>query len=736
MTEYPTSQEGPQPVASGGGTDEPGHGKAPIAAEAVRTHAVVAGAGPAGEAAPAAAGGGAAAALPHPRGDATASGGEVPGNARPRTAAADGGGSPEAEPHRGAARSRDGAAARNAAGGTAAAEQPRPRGEETGHGGPVTAPRPRGEGGGPAGDGKGGTTGGEVPAARREGDRLRFVGAATRRIARGIDLDEIVLGLCRATVPTFSDAILVYLRDPLPVGDERPLGTVVLRLRRTDRLRPIDDLTTVEGAGAAGAAGELDFSQLPLLGPQGDLPAAELCEIRSGGPLAEVLRGVRPVFGSASGAKEALAELLGSEHPVPRGNRAVLAPLRGRRRVIGAAVFLRSPERPAFEQNDLLVAAQLATHTALGIDKAVLYGREAYIADELQRTMLPDSLPQPTGVRLASRYLPAAETARVGGDWYDAIPLPGSRVALVVGDVMGHSMTSAAIMGQLRTTAQTLAQLDLPPAEVLHHLDEQAQRLGSDRMATCLYAVYDPVSHRITIANAGHPPPVLLHLGGRAEVLRVPPGAPIGVGGVDFEAVELDAPAGATLLLYTDGLVESRLRDVWTGIELLRERLAATAQLTGLDHPPPLEALCDDVLDMLGPGDRDDDIALLAARFDGIAPSDVAYWFLDPEETAPGRARRFARRALTRWGLEELSDSLELLVSEVVTNAVRYAERPVTLRLLRTDVLRCEVGDDSPQLPRQRRARDTDEGGRGLFLVNRMARRWGATRLSSGKVVW
>ncbi|MEV0410086.1 SpoIIE family protein phosphatase [Streptomyces sp. NPDC050448] len=578
--------------------------------------------------------------------------------------------------------------------------------------------------------------GGDGGLARREGDRLRFVGAATRRIARGIDLDEIVLGLCRATVPTFSDAILVYLRDPLPVGDERPLGPVVLRLRRTDRLRPIDDLTGAEGVGAAGVAGELDFSQLPMVGPQGDLPAAELCEIRPGGALAEVLRGVRPVFGSAAGAKDALPELLGSEHPVPRGQRAILAPLRGRRRVIGAAVFLRSPERPAFEQNDLLVAAQLATHTALGIDKAVLYGREAYIADELQRTMLPDSLPQPTGVRLASRYLPAAETARVGGDWYDAIPLPGSRVALVVGDVMGHSMTSAAIMGQLRTTAQTLAQLDLPPAEVLHHLDEQAQRLGSDRMATCLYAVYDPVSHRITIANAGHPPPVLLHLGGRAEVLRVPPGAPIGVGGVDFEAVELDAPAGATLLLYTDGLVESRLRDVWTGIEQLRERLATTAQLTGLDHPPPLEALCDDVLDMLGPGDRDDDIALLAARFDGIAPSDVAYWFLDPEETAPGRARRFARRALTRWGLEELQDSLELLVSEVVTNAVRYAERPVTLRLLRTDVLRCEVGDDSPQLPRQRRARDTDEGGRGLFLVNRMARRWGATRLSSGKVVW
>ncbi|MER6624637.1 SpoIIE family protein phosphatase [Streptomyces sp. NPDC000931] len=561
---------------------------------------------------------------------------------------------------------------------------------------------------------------------RRDGDRLRFVGAATRRIARGIDLDEIVMGLCRATVPTFSDAILVYLRDPLPVGDERPTGPLVLRLRRTDRIPAERD---TEGGFAPVAPPEP--SELDSVG-------AELCTVRPGSALAEVLRGVRPVFTDAPAARAALPELLGEEgaSAVPEGQRAILAPLRGRRRVIGAALFLRRPERIPFEADDLLVAAQLATHSALGIDKAVLYGREAYIADELQRTMLPENLPRCTGVRLASRYLPAAETARVGGDWYDAIPLPGSRVALVVGDVMGHSMTSAAIMGQLRTTAQTLAGLDLPPQEVLHHLDEQAQRLGVDRMATCLYAVYDPVSHRITIANAGHPPPVLLELGGRAEVLRVPAGAPIGVGGVDFEAVELDAPAGATLLLYTDGLVESRLRDVWTGIEQLREKLAATAQLTGPDHPPPLEALCDEVLDMLGPGDRDDDIALLAARFDGIAPSDVAYWFLEPEDAAPGRARRLARRALSRWGMEELSDSVELLVSEVVTNAVRYATRPVTLRLLRTDVLRCEVGDDVPQLPRLRQARATDEGGRGLYLVNRLARRWGATRLSTGKVVW
>lgn len=563
-----------------------------------------------------------------------------------------------------------------------------------------------------------------VQAVETESSRLRYVGAATRRIARGIDLDEIVLGLCRSVVPTFADAILVYLRDPLPVGDERPVEPLVLRLRRTDRIP--EDLTDSAVPDTPGAA-----TRLPLMPAPEVNGAAETTRVRIDGPLAEMLRGVRPLFADVPLASAALSELVETE--MPSGRRAILAPLRGRRRVIGAAVLLRRTDRPAFEPDDLPVAAQLATHTALGVDKAVLYGREAYIADQLQRAMLPDCLPQPTGVRLASRYLPAAETARVGGDWYDAIPLPGSRVALVVGDVMGHSMQSAAIMGQLRTTVQTLAGLDLPPQEVLYHLDEQAQRLGHDRMATCVYAVYDPIAHRLVVANAGHPPPVMLHGDGRTEVLRVPEGAPIGVGGVPFEEVELPAPAGATLLLYTDGLVESRTRDVWSGIERLRERLGAVGSIV---CPPPLDPLCDEVLDILGPGDRDDDIALLAARFDGIAPRDVAYWFLDPHPQTAGRARRLVRRALLRWGLEDLSDSVELLVSEVVTNAVRYAGRPITLRLLRTEVLRCEVGDDAPQLPRMRHAGSQDEHGRGLFLVNRMAQRWGATRLSAGKVVW
>ncbi len=294
-------------------------------------------------------------------------------------------------------------------------------------------------------------------------------------------------------------------------------------------------------------------------------------------------------------------------------------------------------------------------------------------------------------------------------------------------------MTSAAIMGQLRTIVQTLAGLDLPPDEILHHLDEQAERLGSEHTATCLYAMYDPVLHRLLVANAGHLPPVLLHPDGSTEVLLVPPGAPIGVGEGEFQSFEMPAPTGATLLLYTDGLVESRDSDVLTGVDRLRARLRAA---TSGSAPPALDELCDQALGTLGAGGRDDDIALLAVRFEGILPETVAYWYLAPRPQTARQARRLTRRTLHGWGLDSLAESTELMVSEVVANAVRFASRPITLRLLRTDVLRCEVGDDSSLVPRMRHAQLNDEGGRGLFLVDRLAQRWGATRVSTGKVVW
>ncbi|MCL8012149.1 SpoIIE family protein phosphatase [Streptomyces sp. AS02] len=574
----------------------------------------------------------------------------------------------------------------------------------------------------PASGASAGRPGSEGPeAAEPQTDRLRYLDAATRQIARGMNLDETLHELCRAAVPAFADSAFVHLYAPLPVGDETDTAHGVLRLHTTDRAPPRSPATSDSEPPS------------PATGP---VRAADLAHPSATGRLTELLSAGRPVFANSPDTASAVAELLeaGTAPPaVPPGRRLILAPLHGRNHAMGSVVLLREPDRPDFTEDDLLVASQLATHTALGIDKAVLYAHEASVADALQRAMLPPSLPEQPGVLLASRYLPSSRTAQVGGDWYDAIPLPGNRVALVIGDVMGHSMTSAAIMGQLRTIVQTLAGLDLPPDEILHHLDEQAERLGSEHTATCLYAMYDPVLHRLLVSNAGHLPPVLLHPGGGTEVVPVPPGAPIGVGGGGFESTELHAPAGATLLLYTDGLVESRDSDVLTGVERLRARLRETASRS---TPPSLDLLCDQALGMLGAGDRDDDVALLAARFQGLLPETVAYWYLAPRPQTARQARRLTRRTLRDWDLDDLVESTELLVSEVVANAVRFASRPIVLRLLRTDVLRCEVEDDSPIVPRMRHARLSDEGGRGLFLVDQLARRWGVTRVSTGKVVW
>ncbi|GAA5008955.1 SpoIIE family protein phosphatase [Kitasatospora paranensis] len=549
--------------------------------------------------------------------------------------------------------------------------------------------------------------------AREEGpglaERLGCLDAATRRINGSLDLRTTLRDLGRVLVPVLADAMVVHLRDPLPALDRDPGPPTALRLHHGHGTR---------------------------LGRR-----ARLCRPAPDGPLARALADRAPygpvVLGTpgAERLRPLLAELYGARTlgRLPAGTALLALPLRGRRAVLGLLLLIRRPGRAGlvrFEPEDTATARHLATQAGLAVDTALRYAREFETARELQRRMLPTHLPQPHGVRLAHRYLPGESGAQVGGDWYDSVELPGNRVALIVGDVMGHSLTSAAVMGQLRTSAQTLAGLDLPPHEVLYHLDEQARHLGAEQhLATCVYAVYDPIANRVVLANAGHVPPVLIGPDGDAELLELPPGAPIGVGGVDFSSTELAAPPGSAMLLFTDGLVETRRRPLTTGLELLRARLAVAHR-----HSP--EHLCQDALRVLPPGDRADDIALLAAVFDGIPAGDVAYWYLQPRRETPGRARRLAAHALRRWGLEQLSESTELMVSELVTNAIRHATRPVTLRLVRTSRLRCEVGDDSPALPRARRAGPEDEHGRGLQIVARCADEWGATRLGAGKVVW
>ncbi|MFE0457986.1 SpoIIE family protein phosphatase [Kitasatospora sp. NPDC058965] len=558
-------------------------------------------------------------------------------------------------------------------------------------------------------------------------DRLGFLNRATRLINASLDPAVTVRSLAKVLVPELADAALVHLRLPAPESgrgrDQHP--PVELRLHRAEGTR----LGTARRTVVARPDGPLDVALRGLGAPMGPavLGTEDGERLR---PLLAELYGARALAGLARGSALLLLPLPGR-------------PERGRERsrtgtddaaTVGLLVLVRRPvagEPARFDPADTQTAAHLATLAGLAVDTAQRYTRESEIADSLQRSMLPTHLPQPHGVRLAHRYLPGERAAQVGGDWYDAIPLPGNRVALVVGDVMGHSLTSAAVMGQLRTSAQTLAALDLPPHEVLYHLDEQAQRLGrEEHLATCVFAVYDPIANRIVVSNAGHMPPALIHPDGRAELLEdLPAGAPIGVGGVDFSSRELDAPPGSALLLFTDGLVEHPRRPISTGLERLRKRLSAAHQ-----HSP--EQLCQEALRILPPEDRADDIALLAAAFDGIPAEDVAYWYLQPRSETPGRARRLAGHALRRWGLESLAENTELMVSELVTNAVRHAKKPVTLRLVRTSVLRCEVGDDSPALPRRRRARPEDEHGRGLELVAKCADGWGATRLGGGKVVW
>jgi anti-sigma regulatory factor (Ser/Thr protein kinase) len=294
-------------------------------------------------------------------------------------------------------------------------------------------------------------------------------------------------------------------------------------------------------------------------------------------------------------------------------------------------------------------------------------------------------------------------------------------------------------MGRLRTAVHTLADMDLPPDELLAHLDDLAIRLTEEDTdakgpatavvgATCLYAVYDPVTRHCTMARAGHPPPAIIDPHGQVTFPDLPAGTPLGLGLVPFEAVDLELPEGSTLALYTDGLVETRDQDIDTGMH----RLA-----TALAHPRlPLDDLCTAVADTLPTPTPCDDVTLLLARTRTLHPSQVASWDLPTDPAVVSTARSLTVHQLTRWGLQDLATTTELIVSELVTNAIRHATGPIRLRLIRHQLLTCEVSDTSNSLPRLRHARTTDEGGRGLFLVAQMSHRRGTRYTNGGKTVW
>ncbi|MER7667014.1 SpoIIE family protein phosphatase [Kitasatospora sp. NPDC096128] len=414
----------------------------------------------------------------------------------------------------------------------------------------------------------------------------------------------------------------------------------------------------------------------------------------------------------------------------------IAVPLTARGVLMGIACFWRGRDRGPFEDDDLSLAEELAARAAVSVDNARRFTREHTMAVTLQHSLLPRALPEQSALDVAYRYLPAQ--AGVGGDWFDVIPLPGARVALVVGDVVGHGVHAAATMGRLRTAVQNFSTLDLPPDELLGHLDELVAHIDQEAAAaggelaitgaTCLYAIYDPSTATCALARAGHPPPALVHPDGTVKLLGLPAGPPLGLGGMPFEATEVRLPPGSSLILYTDGLVEDRTRDIGVGLDVL------TAVLARPDRSP--QEVCDAVLDALLPVRQTDDIALLVARTRVLEPDRTAEWEVAPAPEAVAQARAEATRQLAEWGLDEAAFVTELVLSELVTNAIRYATGPIRVRLLYDRTLICEVSDSSSTAPHLRYAVEEDEGGRGLFLVARLTERWGVRYTPEGKIIW
>ncbi|MGK5498486.1 SpoIIE family protein phosphatase, partial [Streptomyces sp. URMC 125] len=570
-------------------------------------------------------------------------------------------------------------------------------------------------------------------AARR---RLSLLNEAGTRVGTTLDVRRTAAELTEIAVPEFADVAVVDLFEDVLAGREpRPgpsgTGTVMRRVA----VRAAED-AAVRAAEDAAVRAEGDAA----VRAEGDRAEGEDVTVGypAGTPQARCLDAGRPVADSVLTAALADPAAEGG-HPVGllgQGAHTYLgAPLRAGNAVLGLVGFYRRGRDRPYEEDDLTLAGELAARTAMSVDNARRFARERDASLTLQRSLLPREMPRLTAADLAFRYLPADPGTGVGGDWCDAIPLSGLRVALVVGDVAGHGLQAAATMGRLRTAVRTLADLDLPPEEVLAHLDDLVGRSPGDpaMAATCLYAVYDPVSCRCTAAVAGHPPPVVVPPRGGPRLLDLPTGPPLGFGRLQpYESVTVGLPAGSLLALYTDGLLkEGRAygaTDARTGrlLEVLR------------DAPPSLEASCDRVTEALLPGGSRDDVALLLARVRALPEDRVASWELPADPSVVAEARAVTRRRLDAWGLADLEYGTGLVVSELVTNAVRYGGGgPVCLRLLRDDdALICEVSDRSNSSPRIRRAAVTEEGGRGLFLVARFTRNWGARFMPQGKTVW
>ena len=558
------------------------------------------------------------------------------------------------------------------------------------------------------------TTASDVTERYRARERLVLLNEASTRIGSTLEVMRTAQELADVTIPRLADWVNVDLLETMLRGDEPGPFTGAVALRRAA------NQSIHEGAPEAlRQRGEVDF--YPPHSP------AVRC-MATGRSI--VHRVTDPITRSWLADDPVRAEAF-REHDFQS---IMTVPIAARGAVLGVTVLLRRTKQP-FTDDDLLLAEELVTRAAVCLDNARRFARERTAALTLQRNLLPKRHPPQAAVEAASRYLPAGGGASLGGDWFDVIPLSGARVGLVVGDVVGHGINAAAAMGRLRTAVRTLADVDLPPEEMLAHIDDLVIHLAAEDEdlntdvaflgATCVYAVYDPASRICTIARAGHPPPAVVTPDGKVTLLDLPAGPPLGLGNLPFEPLEVDLAEGSLLVLYTDGLINTREGDLDDKLAQLRRALANPAS--------PLEVLCDTVLADLLRERTPDDVALVIARTRALDADRVAVLALPADPSAVADARSWATRQLTEWGMEDASFVTTLVVSELVTNAIRHARPPLELRLIQDRTLICEVTDASSTTPHMRRARPSDEGGRGLLLVAQLTERWGTRHTREGR---
>ncbi|MEX5712011.1 SpoIIE family protein phosphatase [Parafrankia sp. FMc6] len=537
--------------------------------------------------------------------------------------------------------------------------------------------------------------------------RLRLLGRASGLIGASLDLTATLEGMVELIVPEFADNCDLYLTEE-PLDATAPPARLPLRL-------------TVAG-------------NTPLLPPPEAhqlLPSA-ITYVDQDNPAHRSLATRRPVLFDVD--ERVIASV---DHPQRDEHfeyiavrTAITVPLLVGNEYHGSVYLGLGPSGRTYTEYDVQTAAELGSRIANAVANARAFDRQRTAAITLQRGLLPGGLPAVEGLDIEWRYEPGTAGTEVGGDWFDIVPLSAGRVALVIGDVMGRGLAAAAVMGQVRAAVRAFAALDLPAADVLTHLDSLVQNIGAGpdgALVSCVYAIFEPATASITVANAGHLPPAIVDAYTDARLLEEPEGIILGIGGPPCTEVRYPFPAGSTLALYTDGLIESPKIDIGQGVRQLQAALVATGSL-----PATAERLLT-LIDRSG--GYDDDVALLLVR----ATARATTWTttVEPDPRAVKAARDTTVAALRQWELTDSVDLVELLVSELVTNAIRYAKTPSDLTLRRgRHALYVEIADGDSRVPRLLNPSADDEGGRGLQLVAQLATQWGARPTRTGKTVW